>query len=127
MSATPSPPTRARQKKSFSTVSMMVMMAPLMTVFVSRSRAGLVATNHVAMQVMAVVVMMVVHRQGIRHRAPEGFNKSRIMRDIRRISAAAYMLVQADNLIGCGHDQMQIMGCLLYTSPSPRDGLLSRM
>ena len=40
--------------------------------------------------------------------------------------------------IGCGHGQMscwlgreypsmQVIGCLLYTSPSPRDGLLSRM
>ena len=26
-----------------------------------------------------------------------------------------------------GHDLREVDGCLLYTSPSPRDGLLSRM
>ena len=28
---------------------------------------------------------------------------------------------------GCGVEERLITGCLLYTSPSPRDGLLSRM
>ena len=27
----------------------------------------------------------------------------------------------------CAHSKDGAMGCLLYTSPSPRDGLLSRM
>ena len=30
-------------------------------------------------------------------------------------------------VLGMRHFDVQLMGCLLYTSPSPRDGLLSRM
>ena len=30
-------------------------------------------------------------------------------------------------LLGPMHELIESMGCLLYTSPSPRDGLLSRM
>ena len=35
------------------------------------------------------------------------------------------VVVQQGKVIGCGYNQP--ITCLLYTSPSPRDGLLSRM
>ena len=31
------------------------------------------------------------------------------------------------NKVGARNERKEINGCLLYTSPSPRDGLLSRM
>ena len=41
----------------------------------------------------------------------------------------AQVTVEADELnpIGVGIDFVELKDCLLYTSPSPRDGLLSRM
>ena len=36
-------------------------------------------------------------------------------------------LYEKENIIGMQRDNQQITTCLLYTSPSPRDGLLSRM
>ena len=42
---------------------------------------------------------------------------------------SSYLFVQPNNvtIISDGRYKTQIASCLLYTSPSPRDGLLSRM
>ena len=37
------------------------------------------------------------------------------------------ILVTVGDMVGEGHPVAKISACLLYTSPSPRDGLLSRM
>ena len=37
------------------------------------------------------------------------------------------LLAQSGRQIDQAQFHAQVMGCLLYTSPSPRDGLLSRM
>ena len=46
------------------------------------------------------------------------------------VEAAFYEALQRgdiDALMACWADEDEVFCCLLYTSPSPRDGLLSRM
>ena len=47
-------------------------------------------------------------------------------RDFRKDDAVEHAIL-ADQAFRCGTDLGPLQGCLLYTSPSPRDGLLSRM
>src|SRR5690554_3284350 len=98
--ATPRPPIRARQKKSPSTASLMLMVTGSLM-------AG--AGNNVAVQVMLVVMVMMIHRQRFRYLVAEGFDKGRVVGNIRRIAAAADMLVQADHLVGGSHHQVQVV------------------
>ena len=44
-----------------------------------------------------------------------------------QVTMAQHMLQAAQCAEESGADNEQIVACLLYTSPSPRDGLLSRM
>ena len=46
--------------------------------------------------------------------------------DIEDISIGKSIKVKFKNF-NCREDSEEYIGCLLYTSPSPRDGLLSRM
>ena len=89
-----------------------------------------VGGHHIAMQIVAVVVVVMVYRETFRYRTTEGFDKGGIVGDIRRIPAAADVLVQADNLVGGGHDQMQIMGDHDHTAvqfvPQATDQLIER-
>ena len=43
------------------------------------------------------------------------------------VDLATYLNSMGANIRGAGTNVIRIEGCLLYTSPSPRDGLLSRM
>ena len=43
------------------------------------------------------------------------------------LAAIGEMVVEKSGVLNLGVEGMMITGCLLYTSPSPRDGLLSRM
>ena len=44
-----------------------------------------------------------------------------VLREVERV------LIPEGQVIICGFNPTSLWGCLLYTSPSPRDGLLSRM
>src|SRR5690554_4550640 len=84
--ATPRPPSSARQKKSPSNASMMVMAATFV---------GVRGRDHIAMEVMAMVVMVVIDRQRLGNLMTEGFHKSRVLGNILRVSAATYVLIKA--------------------------------
>src|SRR5690554_1486378 len=99
--ATPSPPSSARQKKSPSTESMMLMVTGSLNVH---------AGHNVTVQVMAMVVVVVIDRQRFSHLVAKGLNKRGVVRNIRRVAAATHVLVQADDLVGGRHDQVQVVG-----------------
>ena len=64
--------------------------------------------------------------QGWAYDYPESFFNKRVHR-IRRASPDTHEIDDALTRIRSAKRPMIIAGCLLYTSPSPRDGLLSRM
>ena len=46
---------------------------------------------------------------------------------IRNVPATFIIRVQGKSMVDVGINDGDLLVCLLYTSPSPRDGLLSRM
>ena len=64
-------------------------------------------------------IMEVMQLDGIKHRV--------VPFHPRHIHMANFRSFEKDLIDGYGRPHIQDYGCLLYTSPSPRDGLLSRM
>ena len=50
-----------------------------------------------------------------------------VQRDLAAERGTAMHRFLEAHIDGSGHKDLTPLGCLLYTSPSPRDGLLSRM
>lgn len=71
---------------------------------------GLLAADHISVKVVPMVVMVVIDRNRFGDLMSEGFNKRRVVGNIGGIAAAADMLIQANDLVGRGHDQMEIVG-----------------
>lgn len=69
-------------------------------------RMILTSGDHIAVQVVAVIVIMVVDRQAFGYQWAKSFNKRRIMRDIRWVATATDVLIQTDHFVSSGHDQM---------------------
>ena len=46
---------------------------------------------------------------------------------MKKLIAAALVGTMVLTMAGCGSKTAETTGCLLYTSPSPRDATLSRM
>ena len=72
------------------------------------------------MLVVVTFVSSLVHIYSIGYMSHDP-HKPRFMAYLSLFTFAMLMLVTSDNFI------QLFFGCLLYTSPSPRDGLLSRM
>src|SRR6056297_3658600 len=108
-SATPRPPIRARQKKSSRMASMMGMVTLRVSAMPGSGVVG-IAVHHIPVQVVTVVMVMVVDCQGLCHRPAKCLDESRVMGDVRRETAAADMLVKADNFVRGCHNQMQVVG-----------------
>ena len=57
----------------------------------------------------------------------QGFSRGERRRTIWVASFSAFCVIAASALLGIRILEFFSISCLLYTSPSPRDGLLSRM
>ena len=73
------------------------------------------SVDDTAMQVVGVVMMVMVDRQRARILA-EKLDEGRITADLLGMARAADMVVEADNLVGRAHDQVEIMGHHQYAA-----------
>src|SRR5690606_26074163 len=71
--------------------------------------------QHGAMQVMGMVVVVVIdrHAAGI---LAEQLDEGRVVADLFRMPRATHMAVEADDLVGGAHDQVQIVGYHQYAA-----------
>jgi hypothetical protein len=70
----------------------------------------MVLADHIAVQIVTVVVVVVINRKTFGHWPAKGFDKRRIVGNVRRVATATDMLIQTDNFVGRSHYQMQIVG-----------------
>ena len=71
------------------------------------------------LDLITLQLFVAVHEEGTLTRAAS--------REAIAVSAASKRLMELEEALGISLFVRQAKGCLLYTSPSPRDGLLSRM
>ena len=66
---------------------------------------------------------------GLQNATQQGFSVDQCAARLHRFAYAAeqLMFLQAAHIISTPERDVKVLFCLLYTSPSPRDGLLSRM
>ena len=60
-------------------------------------------------QIMTVIVMVSINGQRFCLTTAKQCQVGRVIADVFRLAMAADVLVQANNFIGCGHHQMQIV------------------
>src|SRR5680860_1832762 len=74
--------------------------------------------------VVALIAFGAPHREDVCRRDVR-IELDVVLRTVPVVGAAREHVVELERRIGVESERLQI--CLLYTSPSPRDGLLSRM
>jgi hypothetical protein len=65
--------------------------------------------DDIAMDIMLVAMVMIIKCQSTRLCRAEQFEKRRVVTDMLGVARTADMVIEADDMVGRGHHQMQVM------------------